>query len=224
MKRSKWLYLTTLKHLPHLHVTITLENPQFVKPEDSHIINLLQQNDKGVIEILYDRYASTLYGIVLRIVIDEKIAEDVIQEAFVKIWNKGDQYEQSKGTLFTWMLNITRNTAIDQLRKKKSRGGGKIQSLENNVPIHIAATGSLNPNHIGVREIVEKLDEKYRQIIELAYFHGYTQSEIQEELDIPLGTVKTRLRIALRELRKVFNVDQFLSIILFGLYWFNNFG
>ncbi len=195
-----------------------------MKPEDSHIINLLQQNDKGVIEILYDRYASTLYGIVLRIVIDEKIAEDVIQEAFVKIWNKGDQYEQSKGTLFTWMLNITRNTAIDQLRKKKSRGGGKIQSLENNVPIHIAATGSLNPNHIGVREIVEKLDEKYRQIIELAYFHGYTQSEIQEELDIPLGTVKTRLRIALRELRKVFNVDQFLSIILFGLYWFNNFG
>lgn len=190
-----------------------------MKPVDSHIINLLHQRDKRVIETLYDRYAANLYGVVLRIVKEESLAEDVIQEAFVKIWKYGDKYQPSKGTLFTWMLNIARNAAIDQLRKKESRGGEKIQSLENNVPIHIAAPQSLNPNHIGLREIVGKLDEKYRQIIELVYFHGYTQSEIQEELDIPLGTVKTRLRIAMRELRHVFNVNKFLSWLLAGIFW-----
>ena len=86
----------------------------------------------------------------------------------------------------------------------EKRGKGKIQSLESNVVMYTTAPQSLNPNHIGLREIVDKLDEKYRQIIDLAYFRGFTQSEIQEELDIPLGTIKSRLKIGLRELKKIF--------------------
>lgn len=195
-----------------------------MKPVDSHIIDLLQQKDKRVIETLYDQYAPNLYGIVLHIVREESLAEDVIQEAFVKIWKNGDRYQPEKGTLFTWMLNITRNTAIDHLRKLEKRGRGKIQSLENDVVIGTAALQSLNPNHIGLRDIVDKLDEKYRQIIELAYFRGYTQSEIQEELDIPLGTVKTRLRIAMRELRTIFNVNKITSWLVVGIYWLSNLG
>ena len=177
-----------------------------------------------MIETLYDQYAPNLYGIVLHIVREESVAEDVIQEAFVKIWKNGDRFQPEKGTLFTWMLNITRNTAIDHLRKMEKRGRGKIQSLESDVVIGTAAPQSLNPNHIGLRDIVDKLDEKYRQIIELAYFRGYTQSEIQEELDIPLGTVKTRLRIAMRELRNIFNVNKITSWLLVGIYWLSNLG
>jgi len=169
-------------------------------PKDHQIIELLQQQDKKAIDALYDQYSSALYGIVLNIVRSEMVAQDVLQEAFVKIWSKGVSYDPLKGTLFTWMLNITRNTAIDKQRMEETRS----KNSEKNTPEGFM---DLQIDHIGLNTEVGKLEEKYRKVIDLIYFEGYTQEEVTEALNIPLGTVKSRVRIALRELRKVFSVQ-----------------
>lgn len=176
-----------------------------MKFAESQIVEMLHQNDKRVIAIIYDQYAPSLYGVVFRIVQSEEVAQDVMQDAFVKVWKKGTTYNSSKGTLFTWLLNITRNTAIDKLRSAGFRNSGKNQSIDNFVYNKVSSQGT-NPDEIGVKDLLNDLDEKYREVVDMIYFRGFTQKEVSEELNIPLGTVKTRLRIALRELRGIFEV------------------
>ncbi|MEM9921100.1 MAG: RNA polymerase sigma factor [Bacteroidota bacterium] len=163
-------------------------------------------------QTLYDDYAPALYGVIFRIVKSEELAEDVLQDTFVKIWKNGPDYDASKGSLFTWMLNIARNTAIDLIRSAHHRRRQHMESPDQ--AAHIGE--SFNVNHIGVNAIVDNLDEKYRKVIDLIYFQGYTHKEVVEELDIPLGTVKSRIRIALRELRKLF-ISHVVSLIGFTL-------
>ena len=177
------------------------------------IIRLLQQNDERAIELLYDDYAAALYGVVFRIVLSEEIAQDVLQESFVKIWKNGQQYNRSKGTLFTWVLNICRNTAIDATRSKHYRQNGKIQNLEQFVD-ETKQTEAININTLGLLQHVNNLEEKYRVIIELIYLKGHTQQEVAETLNIPLGTVKSRLKIGLRELRKIYRTVLTIFILM----------
>lgn len=179
-----------------------------MKISEEHIIALLQKQDTHAISLLYDRYAATIYGIVLRIVKAESVAEDVVQEAFIKAWRHSMNYEQSKGTLFTWLLNIARNTAIDKTRSVDFRSNGKIQSLDSNV-FKDTWSVEFNTDGIGLDKLIRKLEEKYRIIVELIFYKGFTQNEVTKHLDIPLGTVKSRLRIALRELRKYFEESDF---------------
>ena len=161
---------------------------------------LLKNKDRQGINALYDQYAPTLYGVVLRIVIRPEIAEETIQEVFLKIWKNIHSFDPGKGKLFTWMINIARNTAIDVKRSKDFRQAENIRQVENYVGIE--GSTSFNINQIGLKEIVEKLPEEHRQVIDLVYFNGYTHKEVANELELPLGTVKTRVRIAVRELRK----------------------
>ncbi|MFN7118586.1 MAG: RNA polymerase sigma factor [Saprospiraceae bacterium] len=175
-----------------------------MRVKEEYIIGLLEEQDKEAISILYDRYAATLYGIVLRIVRLESLAEDTVQETFVKAWRHRTSYNESKGTLFTWLLNIARNTAIDKTRSAEFRQRGKIQTLDSSVYSGEGLSIEFNPDCIGLDKFVKKLEEKYRIIVELIFYRGFTQNEVTEHLDIPLGTVKSRLRIALRELRKYF--------------------
>jgi RNA polymerase sigma-70 factor, ECF subfamily len=135
---------------------------------------------------------------------DEHLTEDILQEAFVKIWNNFDQYDSTKGRLFTWMINITRNLTIDTLRSKAYKKQQKIFSDE------YVVSGNQDKNFttssydtIGLREQVQNLKPDQKIIIDLAYFNGYTQEEISKEMSIPLGTVKTRMRSAIIELRKL---------------------
>ncbi len=172
------------------------------KYSEEELVNLLKQNDKAAFSYLYDHYSGALFGIILKIISqDEETSEDVLQEVFIKVWKKITTYDPLKGTLFTWMLNIARNTAIDKVRTLKNVS---IQSIDNNVhsvdKIHQHKSVE---DKIGIKEIVNKLKPEYKTIIDLAYFGGYTQEEIAEELKLPLGTVKTRARAALIELRKV---------------------
>lgn len=185
-----------------------------MKVTEKNIVEMLHQNDKQVMAIIYDQYAPALYGVVLRIVQSEAIAEDVIQDAFVKIWKNGKTYNSSKGTLFTWMLNITRNTAIDKIRSKGFRKSEKIQTLDHHVYNQASKDLGINPDEIGVKELLNNLEDKYKEIIHLIYFNGFTQKEVSEHLNIPLGTVKTRLRIALRELRNLFDVANVIVLLL----------
>ena len=153
--------------------------------------------------VLYDMYSPTLYGVILQIVKVEETAEDVLQEAFVKIWNSFQSYDASKGRLFTWMINICRNLAIDKIRSKQHRVSQKTMDIPD-APRAAYGSDEFKPEHIGLREITEKLNPVQKQIIDLMYFEGLTQSEIAEEFNIPLGTVKTRARSAIKTLGKLF--------------------
>lgn len=165
---------------------------------EQQLIVFLQKGDKQAVTMIFHRYGKALLGVIFQIVRDEKIAEDVLQESLVKIWKNGPRYDKSKGRLFTWLLNICRNSAIDKIRSKGYRQNAKIQSTNNFVPITASmAEYELRTDHIGLKEIVERLEPKYRTLINLVYFGGRTQSEASKELDLPLGTVKTRLRTAI---------------------------
>ncbi|MEM9821504.1 MAG: sigma-70 family RNA polymerase sigma factor [Bacteroidota bacterium] len=173
---------------------------------EQHIIQLLQGKDKRAISILYDRYGAALYGVAYKIVQSEQTAEDVLQDVFIKVWQKGSHYNHQKGSLFTWLLNITRNRAIDVIRSSTHKKQAKVLELTSYVNGSNGAAHSeeFNVNQIGLRWMVNQLDIKYQKVIDLIYFQGFTQKEVMEHLGIPLGTVKTRLRLGLREMRKFF--------------------
>jgi RNA polymerase sigma-70 factor (ECF subfamily) len=141
--------------------------------------------------------------VINRIVNNTEVAEDIFQDAIVKIWKNGSSYDSSKGRLFTWMLNICRNRAIDILRSKEYKKNLKIQGDENFV-INTAEqqTYKFNPDHIGVKEKLDMLEPEYLEAINIVYYGGFTHAEAAEKLNIPLGTLKSRIRIAIRELRK----------------------
>jgi RNA polymerase sigma factor (sigma-70 family) len=165
-------------------------------------VSLLRNRDNKAFAYLYDNYASALYSIILQVVSDAELANDVLQEVFVNIWRRIEQYDATKGRLFTWMMNIARNASIDTLRSRSYQNSRKNQSIQENVDT-IQGTDVLQPgvDTIGLRKVPEKLKEEQRILIELAYFKGYTHEEIAELEKIPLGTVKTRIRNALIQLR-----------------------
>jgi RNA polymerase sigma factor (sigma-70 family) len=166
----------------------------------------LQNRDQVAFTQLYYNYSNTFLGIISRIVKDDQeLAKDVLQEAMVKIWNNIESYDPSRGTLFTWMLNICRNMAIDKTRSKLYRNQRLNQSLEINPVLENRLQDLPRTETIGVRKMIETLDPTLREVVDAVYIMGYTHAEASEKLHIPLGTVKTRLRNAIVELRKYFN-------------------
>lgn len=154
---------------------------------------------------MYDNYSSAVYGIILKIVRSEDFAEELLNDCFLKIWDKIGDYDSSKGRLFTWILNISRNIALDKLRSKEYKIKTKTDDVSDNVLISDTHYSDANkPEFIGVKEIVDKLPVEQKKLIDLMYFQGYSQSEIAEELGMPLGTVKTRVRAAMITLRQLF--------------------
>lgn len=172
------------------------------KYSESELVRLLQKRGEQAFSYLYDNYSGALLSIIFNIVKDEELANDVLQEVFVKIWRQAESYDSSKGRLFTWMLNIARNASIDTIRSKSYQNSQKNRELSENV-YSAAGVEQLQVDQIGLRKIVHQLKEEYRVLIDLSYFQGYTQDEISKMLDIPLGTVKTRLRTALIQLRGI---------------------
>ena len=157
-------------------------------------------------EALYEMYSSSLYGVIYRIIQHEEIAEDLLQDTFIRIWNSFSSYDSTKGRLFTWMVNIARNISIDKTRSKDFRNSSKTEDIENNVlSMEMQSGNILNPEVMGLKELVAKLKPEQKIILDLVYFRGFTHAEVSEELEIPLGTVKTRLRNAIITLRKLFN-------------------
>ena len=171
---------------------------------EQDLIAALQAGDEQAFSYLYDHYSGSLYSIILQIVKIPETANDVLQEVFINIWRKIATYDPLKGRLFTWMLNISRNASIDMLRSKSYQNNLKNQEITDTV----YGTEPVNPNSmdsIGLDRFLTKLRPEQRVLIDLAYFKGYTQEEIAEIEDIPLGTVKTRIRNALIQLREYLN-------------------
>lgn len=161
---------------------------------------LIKDRDQKAFGYLYDNYSKAIYGVIHNVVLDIEESEDILQKTFIKVWNSFDSYDSNKGRLYTWMLNIARNLAIDYKRSKSSKN--KNQNIDENVyTLNNVFTDDENHNTIGLKKVVDQLKPEYEIIIELAYYQGYTQEEISKELNIPLGTVKTRMRKALLLLR-----------------------
>lgn len=166
---------------------------------------MLQLKDKQAFEYFYDHYSSSIFGVILRIVKIEELSEEVLQDAFLKFWDKIADYNPEKGRLFTWMLNISRNMAIDKVRSKEFKGIHKSDDLSENVNLFDEQYSEANKvEFIGVKELLDKLTSDQKNIIDLMYFQGYSQSEISEEFAIPLGTVKTRAKAAMNKLKELF--------------------
>ena len=170
------------------------------------LLPLLLKKDDRSFTLLYDNYSKSLYGIIFNLIKDKEEAEDVLQEVFVKIWKNIDTYNTSKGRLYTWMLNIARNTSIDKLRSKNFNNNQKNLSTDNFVHILDDNSKTINKiDAIGIKEFIKKLKPKCIQLIDLLFFKGYTQQEASDELEIPLGTVKTQNRNCMNDLRLMIN-------------------
>jgi RNA polymerase sigma factor (sigma-70 family) len=189
-----------------IYIFSLLTKKRKISLTEEELVQSLRNREKIAIEALYDMYSSSLMGVISRIVIDEATAEDVLQETFIKIWNSFQSYSSEKGRLFTWMVNIARNLSIDKIRSKDFKNQNKNQELENNVTFIDEQVNTVyKPELMGIKDLVEKLKPEQKAILDLVYFKGYTHVEVAEELGVPLGTVKTRLRMAIMQLRKYFN-------------------
>ena len=167
--------------------------------EEHELVALLRRKDNQAFGYLYDHYAGALHGVVKQIIGDAEQANDVVQEVFINIWRKIDTYDESKGRLFTWMLNIARNASIDKTRSRQFQQGLRQEVLTNNeMPDYAVRPGI---DDYGLKKVLYKLKGEHRMLIDLSYYQGFTHEQIAKALNMPLGTVKTRIRSALTQLR-----------------------
>ena len=168
------------------------------------LILKFQQKDEKAFEALYNMYSDSMHGVIFNIVRDNDIAEELMQDVFIKAWNNASSYSAEKGRFFTWILNIARNAAIDKTRSKAFKNSKKNLDAEYFVDI-LQNSESLDnkTDAIGIGKFVSKLAKKCIEVIELLYFQGYTQKEASEELNIPIGTIKTHNRNCIKELRDI---------------------
>lgn len=178
--------------------------PQAAAYTEPELIGLLKQQDEKAFNFLYDNYSGVLYGVILKIIADPGTAQDILQNVFIKIWKGFEGFDSGRGSLYTWMLNIARHSAIDVLRSATFQQEQKTKAIGNNVHSETQGLRTHTPvDGIGLKHLITQLKEEYRIIIELAYFKGYTQEDIAKELKLPLGTVKTRCRNALLQLKEI---------------------
>jgi RNA polymerase sigma-70 factor (ECF subfamily) len=170
---------------------------------EQHIVSLLKEGDERAIPLIYENYSSSLLGVIQKITIDSELAQDALQECFIKIWKSAKKYDSSKAKLFTWLFRIARNTAIDKLRSHNIKFTKEVQIADSNV--YKLSTSSLNQDTMDLKKHVASLESKYQIVLKALFFEGMTQQEASEELNIPLGTIKSRLKIGLRELKKIYN-------------------
>lgn len=167
------------------------------------LVKQFQKKDSNAFEKLYDMYAENICGVIYTIIKDHERSQELCQDVFVKIWTKSDTYDTSKGRFFTWILNIARNAAIDELRSKTHKNNKKNLQLDSFVGI-LEHDKDLNTkiDTIGLQSLLKGLKEKCILLIDLLYFKGYTQKEAAETLQKPIGTIKTRIRACISEIRK----------------------
>jgi RNA polymerase sigma-70 factor (ECF subfamily) len=177
-----------------------------VAEERALMRRVAEQRDESAMELLYDRFARLLYSVILAVVRDADEAQDLLQEVFVQIWNNAQSFDPQRGTAYAWIVALTRNRAIDRLRSKSFRERRNdtdsldiVEEFATQEATPLDATVVTERAQI-VRSALSELPREQRELLEMAYFQGYTQSELAEELQIPLGTVKTRMRQGLQKL------------------------
>lgn len=205
--------IRTTEKILHIKINFNLPlkkidktNQPYIMTQEELLPMILKKDDKAF-TLMYDMYSKSLFGVVYNLINNRAEAEDVLHEVFVKIWENIASYNESKGRFFTWIINIARNTTIDKLRSKGFNNSQKNLSSDNFVQL-LDDSNKLSHmiDSIGIQEFVKKLKPKCIQIINLLFFKGYTQQEASDELEIPLGTVKTQNRNCINDLRNFLRV------------------
>lgn len=170
--------------------------------QQDQLIAELQAGNEKAFERIYQLYSESTYGIIFSITKDSDISEELLQDVFLKIWNNASSYNPQKGRFFTWVLNIARNASIDKLRSKEFKNAKLNLKSDNFVDI-LESNSNLSGkmDAIGLQKYIDILEPVCKKLIDLLFFKGFTQKETAEELEMPLGTVKTRNRVCIDKLR-----------------------
>jgi RNA polymerase sigma-70 factor (ECF subfamily) len=173
-----------------------------VLDRDQELAAQLQRGDAQAVAALFDRYGRLAYGLAYRMLNDAGAAEDVVQEAFLLIWRNAPSFDANRGSLRTWLLAVVRHKAVDRLRRMRSRPQSSLDAIDQPmIGPDVWEMVSSNLTRDDVRRAFASLPDSQRQTIELAYFSGFTHNEIAERMNVPLGTVKGRMRIGLEKMR-----------------------
>ena len=175
---------------------------------DDELIILIQRRQETALGALYDRYIRLVYAVALRITGEALTAEEIVQDVFQNVWQAAAGYQKGTTTFSKWLLAITRHRAIDVLRSKREQGRSREQALNTDLYHATSMQGTSDDveQHIereSMRQILQSLPVQQRQVIELAYYSGFSQTEIAQQLGEPLGTIKTRTRLGLLKLREL---------------------
>jgi RNA polymerase sigma-70 factor, ECF subfamily len=190
--------------------------PQFVLRADKDLISQVGQGDAQAFTTIYERHGRAAYALAYRLMGEKQAAEDLLQEAFLKLWCGAASYRAERGSVRTWLLSIVHNRGIDQLRSLASRRRTqeKIESsAQRSQPSEAFAQSWRNSQREEVREALKTLPSEQSKVLELAYFSGYTRVEIAEFLDLPLGTVKGRVRLGLKKVRDYYFDSQSMAVL-----------
>jgi RNA polymerase sigma-70 factor, ECF subfamily len=183
---------------------------QYLLYADEDLISLAATSDAGAFAALYDRHARAAYSLAYRMMGEKQAAEDIAQEAFIKVWHSAESYRAERGSVRTWILSIVHNRGIDQLRSMASRRRmqDKVEvSAPRSQPSEAFSETWRNSQREQVREALGALPQEQLKILELAYYSGYTHVEIAELLGLPLGTVKGRMRLGLKKMKEHFDSE-----------------
>jgi len=182
----------------------------YVEGDDGDLAKRLQRREAAALGELYDRYGKLAYSLIFRVVRDAGVAEDLVQETFLRVWNRAQGFDAERGSLGPWLLAVARNRAIDYVRSsggKMAKGALELEYAEQPAVFVNFEADVLNQDRARrVRAALERLNENQRHVIELAYFEGLSQTEMAERMGQPLGTVKTWVRTALKNLREDLDV------------------
>ena len=172
-------------------------------PSEAHLVDALQQRKPADFTLFYNTYQATLYRVLVQLIDDPIRAQDLLQDTFVKIWMNGHQYNPRQGRLYTWLVTITRNTALNELKNQtlRRRAEGYNQNWPGELMHPAYPEGVIN------QHLLSSLSPKYRVVVDLIYLQGFTSQEVADKLKLPLGTVKTQLRTGLQQLKAFFGQD-----------------
>ncbi len=180
-------------------------------PGDSDLLRRIAQRDQGALGELYDRYSGLLLALSRRIVLDSSDAEEILQEVFLQVWNQAERYDRGRSSVSTWLVLIARSRSIDRLRSRQVKDRTLTSMQQENRNQHTSPEGLgavlLEQRRQRLRLEMQELPTEQRQVLELAFFKGMTQSEIAGNTGIPLGTVKTRTLLAMKKLRKALSAE-----------------
>jgi len=188
----------------------------YTRLDDEALIGLVRQHQEAALSVLYDRYGRLVYSLAFNALQDQALAEEITQDVFLRIWNKADTFRAEQGKLVTWMTSITRYRAIDVIRRRNVRPEGNqaawIEDPGFDLPgdMDVEAEVEILDSSRQIQKAVAQLPDEQRLVLSLAYFQGYTHSLIAETLGEPLGTVKTRIRLAMQKLRQFLQEEDHL--------------
>ena len=195
-----------VRRLPAMRRVV--DSPPPVETTDAELVHRVSLGDTAALEALYNRYARVVYSFAMRIVSDPMLAEEILQEVFVRTWRQADRFQRSRGNFGSWLLSITHNLAIDEIRKRQRRPQ-KSDSVDVSDALfglvdeatNVEEAAQASALRMRIKTALLTLPDAQRDAIELAFFSGMSQREISAHLDIPLGTIKTRMRLGLKKLR-----------------------